>query len=111
MLWPYQQSSALVPIAKVSGLRRRHGERVTVAGDCLAAYFDVDGSRGWSPVVLATAKPPATSGFAEDAQITSYVRAVSFGWADVHLSAHRCACCSAVFVEFSHLAGILPVWH
>ena len=30
-LWPYQQSSALLPIAKVSSLRRRHGERVTAA--------------------------------------------------------------------------------
>ena len=30
-------------------------------GDCLAAYFDADGSRGWSPVVLATAKPPVIS--------------------------------------------------
>ena len=60
-LWSYQQSSALVPTAKVSSLLRRHGERVTAAGDCLAAYFDVDGSRGWSPVVLATAKPPVIS--------------------------------------------------
>ena len=47
--------------------------------------------------------------FAEDAQINRYVRAVSLGWADVHLSAHRCVCRSAVFVDFSHLAGILPV--
>ena len=30
-LWSYQQSSALVPTAKVSSLRRRHGERVTAA--------------------------------------------------------------------------------
>ena len=48
-------------------------------------------------------------GLAADAWLGRYMRAVSFGWANVHLFAHRCARHSTLFGDLTDLTGILPV--
>ena len=93
-------------------------------GSPACAGATADGSLRWAtaerpiPCISLTqmatggsSHPEATRhvGLAADAWLGRYMRAVSFGRANVRLFAHRCARHSTLFGDLTDLSGILPV--
>ena len=93
-------------------------------GSPACAGATADGSLRWataeSPIPCISLTQMATGGsshpeaarhvgLAADVWLGRYMRAVSFGWANVRLFAHRCACHSTLFGDLTDLTGILPV--
>ena len=93
-------------------------------GSPACAGATADGSLRWataeSPIPCISLTQMATGGsshpeaarhvgLAADVWLGRYMRAVSFGWANVHLFAHRCARHSTLFGDLTDLTGISPV--